>query len=111
MEMLLQERKLRRFPQYDYKMGTPKNVVNIVEGLAFALGLRNPTRLLTTKYEKITQHYQGKPYDLRETALSTKLIELTLFSEALESVKGCNLHRDGEMGALGIINNNINKLT
>ena len=109
MEMLIQERKQRRFPLYNYQMGTPKNVANIVEGLAFALGLRKLTRLLSVTLDKLRHCYEGKPYDPRETVQSKKQFELSMLSQALEEVKGCNLHHDGEMGDLG--NNIIKKLT
>jgi len=102
MEMLIQERKQRRFPQYVYQMGTTKNVAHIVEGLAFALNLRNPTPLLSATQDKIKQCYEGKPYDPRETVQSKKQLQLTMLADALQSVKGCNLHRDDVMGDLGI---------
>ena len=110
MEMLIQERKQRRFPQYIYQMGTIKNAANIVEGLASALNLRNPTPLSCVTRDKIQQCYEGKPYDPRETVLSKRQLQLTMLSEALQSVKGCELHHDGEMGDLSN-DNKINKLT
>ena len=91
-------------------MGTCKNVANIVEGLAFALNLRNPTPLLSATHDRIRQCYEGKPYDPRETVQSKKQLQLTMLSEALQTVKGCDLHRDGEMGDLGIIIIIINKI-
>ena len=104
--MLIQERKQRRFPQYVYQMGTTKNVANIVEGLAFVLNLRNPTPLLSVAHDKIRQCYEGKPYDPHETVQTKKQLQLTMLSEALTSVKGCELHRDGDMGDLCKIINN-----
>jgi len=98
--MLLQERKKRREPQFPYNMGTVGNVSRIVEGLAFALKLRMPTPLISKVQDMLKKSYEGKPYNPTETLQQRQIFNLEIVSDALRLVKGCDLHRDGEIGDL-----------
>lgn len=102
MEMLLQERKKRREPQLIYRIGTTSNVSKIVEGLAFALKLRKPSPLITLSENMLRKYNGEKPYDPWETPFQQKISNLKIISEALRKVKGCELHRNGDVGDLSM---------